>query len=458
MYEQDTIAAIATPPGEGGVAIVRISGPDAEAITAKIFARSHGKNGKLKSHSLYHGKIVDPHTERMVDEVLLTVMRKPRSYTGENVVEIHGHGGAFLARQVLGLVLAHGARQAERGEFTKRAFLNGRLDLAQAEAVLDLIRARTDKSAELALQQMNGELSNWVERLREELLEILVQVEAAIDFPEEEIELLQRQELIRRTERLRIKINEIIASYDWGRMFREGARVCICGRPNVGKSSLLNSLLGEERVIVTPLPGTTRDIIEESINLDGLPVVLWDTAGIHDTSDEIERIGVQLSRAHLEKADAIIFVIDGSVSLTADDRALLGSIGGKKILLTINKNDLPRSIADDELSDVYGTGPLVYVSAKTGDGVRELKRCLRELVIDGDEEPAIVITNLRHRSALVRGAEGLGRAVTGLTENQPSEFIAVDLHQATEALEEIIGKIQSENILEHIFNNFCIGK
>jgi tRNA modification GTPase len=458
MYEQDTIAAIATPPGEGGVAIVRISGPDAEAITAKIFARSHGKNGKLKSHSLYHGKIVDPHSELMVDEVLLTVMRKPRSYTGENVVEIHGHGGAFLARQVLGLVLAHGARQAERGEFTKRAFLNGRLDLAQAEAVLDLIRARTDKSAELALQQMNGELSNWVERLREELLEILVQVEAAIDFPEEEIELLQRQELIRRTERLRIKINEIIASYDWGRMFREGARVCICGRPNVGKSSLLNSLLGEERVIVTPLPGTTRDIIEESINLDGLPVVLWDTAGIHDTSDEIERIGVQLSRAHLEKADAIIFVIDGSVPLTADDRALLGNIGGKKILLAINKSDLPRSIAADELSRVCGTRHLLYVSARTGEGVRDLKRQLRELVIDGDAEPAMVITNLRHKSALVRGADGLGRALTALTENQAPEFIAVDLHQATEALEEIIGKLQTDNILEHIFNNFCIGK
>jgi tRNA modification GTPase len=458
MYEQDTIAAIATPPGEGGVAIVRISGPDAEAITAKIFARSHGKNGTLKSHSLYHGKIIDPHTERMVDEVLLTVMRKPRSYTGENVVEIHGHGGAFLARQVLALVLAQGARQAESGEFTKRAFLNGRLDLAQAEAVLDLIRARTDKSAELALQQVNGELSSWVETLREELLDILVQVEAAIDFPEEEIELLQRQELIRRTERLRIKIDEIIASYDWGRMFREGARVCICGRPNVGKSSLLNSLLGEERVIVTPLPGTTRDVIEESINLDGLPAVLWDTAGIHDTSDQIERIGVQLSRAHLEKADAVIFVIDGSVPLTADDRALLGNINGKKVLLAINKKDLPRAIAVDELSRVCDTRHLVYVSAKTGDGVRELKQYLRELVIDGDGAPAIVITNLRHKSALVRGTEGLGRALTALTENQAPEFIAVDLHQASEALEEIIGKVQSEDILERIFNDFCIGK
>lgn len=458
MYEQDTIAAIATPPGEGGVAIVRISGPDAEAITKKIFTRSHGENGRLKSHCLYHGRIVDPHTERVVDEVLLTVMRKPHSYTGENVVEIHGHGGAFLARQVLGLVLAQGARQAGPGEFTKRAFLNGRLDLAQAEAVLDLIRARTDKSAELALQQVSGELSSWVETLREELLDILVQVEAAIDFPEEEIELLQRHELIRRTERLRTKINEIIASYNWGRMFREGARVCICGRPNVGKSSLLNALLGAERVIVTPLPGTTRDVIEESINLDGLPAVLWDTAGIHDTSDRIERIGVQLSRAHLEKADAVILVVDGSVPLTPDDRALLGSIRGKKILVAINKNDLPKAITVDELSRDCSTGHLVYVSAKTGDGVKELKHCLRELVIDGDEEPAIVITNLRHKSALVRGAEGLGEALTALAQNRAPEFIAVDLHQASEALEEIIGRVESENILERIFNKFCIGK
>jgi len=458
MYEQDTIAAIATPPGEGGVAIVRISGAGAETVAAKIFVRPLGKNGKLKSHSLYHGKIRDPRTERALDEVLLTVMRGPRSYTGEDVVEIHGHGGTFLARQILGLVLAQGARQAEPGEFTKRAFLNGRLDLAQAEAVLDLIRARTDKSAELALQQATGELSKWVEELREELLQILVQVEAAIDFPEEEIELLQRQELIRKVERLRIKISEIIATYDWGKLFRDGARVCICGRPNVGKSSLLNALLGEERVIVTPVPGTTRDVIEESINLNGLPVVLWDTAGIHETDDQIERIGVQLSRERVEKADAVVFVLDGSMSLTADDRALIGEIARKKTLLAINKNDLPRVVVVDELTRALGPNRIAAVSAKTGEGINQLKENLRELILDTETEPAVVITNLRHRSALIRGEVALRHALASLGESQAPEFIAVDLNQASEALEEIVGTIRNDDILERIFSNFCIGK
>jgi tRNA modification GTPase len=458
MYEQDTIAAIATAPGEGGVAIVRISGVDAEALAAKIFARPQGRNGKLRSHRLYHGKIYNPATERAIDEVLLTVMRGPHSYTGEDVVEIHGHGGAFLARQILGLVLGQGARQAEPGEFTKRAFLNGRLDLAQAEAVLDLIRARTDKSAELALQQTTGELSKWVEELREELLQVLVQVEAAIDFPEEEIELLQRQDLIRKVEHLSTKISEIISTYNWGRLFREGARVCICGRPNVGKSSLLNALLGEDRVIVTPMPGTTRDVIEESINLNGLPVVLWDTAGIHETEDQIERIGVQLSRERVEKADAGIFVIDGSMSLTADDRALLGEMAGKKTLLTVNKNDLPRVVAVDELTRSLGPNRVSYVSAKTGDGTNELKESLRDLIVDTETEPSVVITNLRHRSALMRGEMALRHALSSLGENQAPEFIAVDLSQTSEALEEIVGTIRSEDILERIFSEFCIGK
>jgi tRNA modification GTPase len=458
MYERDTIAAIATPPGEGGVAIVRISGTDAEAIAARIFARSSRKNAKLKSHMLYHGKIVDPRTERTVDEVLATVMRKPRSYTGEDVVEIHGHGGAFLARQVLGVVLAQGARQAEPGEFTKRAFLNGRLDLAQAEAVLDLVRSRTDRSAELALHQVGGELSGWVDSLREELLEILVQVEAAIDFPEEEIELLQRRELLSKTDGLRRKIGEIIVTYEWGRLFREGAKVCICGRPNVGKSSLLNALLGEDRVIVTALPGTTRDVIEESVNLDGLPAVIWDTAGIHETSDEIERIGVQLSRAHVEKADAVIFVVDGSQPLTAADRDLLTEAAGKKVLLAVNKNDLPQAAAVDELAGFAGVQRLVRLAARTGEGVRDLKESLRQLIIDGEPRPAVVITNLRHKSALVRASRALENTAAGIAEGHAPEFIAVELNQVTDALAEIIGRIQNEDILERIFNDFCVGK
>ena len=458
MYREDTIAAIATPPGEGGVAIVRISGVDAETIAAQIFVRPADKNGRLKSHALYHGKIRDPQNQRIMDEVLLTVMRQPRSYTGENVVEIHCHGGAFLVRQILGLVLKLGARQAQPGEFTKRAFLNGRLDLAQAEAVLDLVHARTDKSAELALDQIAGALSKWVVELREELLGILVQVEAAIDFPEEEIELLQRQELAGKIRGLANKLNVISATYDWGKLFREGARVCICGRPNVGKSSLLNALLGEDRAIVTPLAGTTRDVIEESISLDGLPAVLWDTAGIHESDDQIERIGVDLSRQHVSKADAVLVVLDGSEPLATDDRLLLANVAAKKVLIAVNKSDLPQHLVLDDLARFARPTGVQSVSAKTGEGIPKLKESLRDLLIDSQTESPVVITNLRQRSALQRGEFSLSQAAGSLGESYAPEFVAMDLNEARTALEEITGIIQNDDILERIFANFCIGK
>jgi tRNA modification GTPase len=458
MYKQDTIAAIATPPGEGGVAIVRISGTDAEAIAARIFIRSGTKSGELDSHRLYHGKIRDPRSERLIDEVLLTVMREPRSYTGESIVEIHGHGGAFIARQVLGVVLAQGARQAEPGEFTKRAFLNGRLDLTQAEAVLDLIRARTDKSAELALQQARGQLSNWVHELRDELIDLLVQVEAAIDFPEEEIELLRRPELMDKINALVKKINDVSATYDWGKLFREGARVCICGRPNVGKSSLLNALLGEERVIVTPVAGTTRDVIEESISLNGLPAVLWDTAGIRDTNDQIECIGVDLSRKHVAKSDVALVVLDGSEPLALDDQRLLDDIAPGKFVIVVNKSDLPQRLAADDLRRFGDVNAVRSVSAKTGEGIAELKECLRNRLIESGMDAPVVVTNLRHRSALHRSEASLSRAALSLGESYAAEFVAMDLNEARSALEEITGLIQNDDILERIFANFCIGK
>jgi tRNA modification GTPase len=458
MYEEDTIAAIATPPGEGGIAVIRISGTDAENIATKIFARAQGKNGKLTSHRLYHGEIHDPKTNCMVDDVLLTIMRKPRSYTGEDVVEIHCHGGAFLSRKILGLALSQGARQAEPGEFTKRAFLNGKMDLSQAEAVLDLIRARTDKAAALALTQARGELSKWVHGLREELLDILVQVEAAIDFPEEEIELLKRPDVLRKIGNLRSEILDIISTYERGRLFREGARVCICGRPNVGKSSLLNALLGQERVIVTPVPGTTRDVIEEAINLEGLPVVLWDTAGLRETDDQIEQMGVSLSRQYLEKADALIVVLDGSTELTQDDKVLLRNVEAKKVLIAVNKDDLPQTLSPEDLSRFSDSRTIVRVSAKSGEGINVLKKKLRDLVIDCEREPAMVLTNLRHRNALLRGETALRHAETTVGEGYAAEFVAVDLNETRDALGEIIGRVSNEDILERIFKNFCIGK
>jgi tRNA modification GTPase len=458
MYEQDTIAAIATPPGEGGVAIVRVSGIEAERIAQRIFTRSREKNGMLRSHMLYHGSIRDPQTESVVDEVLLTIMRQPRSYTGEDVVEVHCHGGAFLSRQILGLILAQGARQAEAGEFTKRAFLNGKLDLAQAEAVLDLIRAKTIKGAELALNQASGALSKHVGELREELLDILVQVEAAIDFPDEEIELLQRPKLVAKISGLADKIKEISATYEWGRLFREGAKVCICGRPNVGKSSLLNALLGEARVIVTAIPGTTRDVIEESINLDGLPVVIWDTAGIRETDDQVEQLGVELSRQYLDKADAAIVVFDGSEELTDGDLALLRSVSNKKRLVVINKSDLRMAFSVDEIKRQDAEAVLVYVSAKNGDGIDPLKSALRKRLLNYQAEPDVAVTNVRHRSELMRSAKSLEQGAIALGSGLPPDLAAVNLNEAREALEEIIGVVNNDNILERIFENFCVGK
>lgn len=457
MYEEDTIAAIATPPGEGGIAVVRISGPSAEKIAREIFRRRQRRNGSLRSHTLYHGQINDPKDAQPIDEVLLTIMRKPHSYTGEDVVEVHCHGGNFLVRQILALIISQGARQAEPGEFTKRAFLNGRIDLAQAEAVLDLIRARTVQGAQLALNQAGGELSKYVGQLREELLDILVQLEAAIDFPEEEIELLQRHHLIAKINALIDNINVISASYDWGRLFREGAKVCICGRPNVGKSSLMNALLGTDRVIVTPIPGTTRDVIEESLNLDGLPAIIWDTAGLRDSADQVEQIGVALSRRYLEQADALVVVIDGSVELTPEDQALLLVAKSKKVVIALNKCDLPSVVELQSLTTDRSTRVLT-TSAKTGTGIDSLKQTLRELILGYVTESPVTVTNLRHRSELQRSAAGLARAVETLNQGLPPELAAIDLSDAREALEEIIGVVSNDNILERIFSNFCIGK
>ncbi|MBI2347993.1 MAG: tRNA uridine-5-carboxymethylaminomethyl(34) synthesis GTPase MnmE [Deltaproteobacteria bacterium] len=458
MYKEDTIAAIATPVGEGGVGIVRVSGPEAERIAKGIFARSGGRNGALRSHTLHYGAIREPRSGEIVDEVLLAVMRKPRSYTGEDVVEVHCHGGPFVVRRVLELVLSCGARHAEPGEFTKRAFLNGRLDLAQAEAVLDLIRARTDKGMRLALDQVEGGLSRWVGELREELLDILVQIEAAIDFPEEEIELLAREQLANKIGSLREKLAGLIASYEWGRLFREGARVCIGGRPNVGKSSLLNALLGEERVIVTPEPGTTRDVIEESINLGGLPVVLWDTAGIRESSDQVERIGVDFALRRVEAAEAVMVVLDGSFSLTSEDRFIMGVVKGKKGLAVVNKSDLPQCLDLQEARSLLDGKTVLSVSAKSGQGLDKLRHHLRALLLGVQQEPAVAITNVRHKAALERTEKSLGEAAEALTRRLPAEIVAVDLQEAREGLEEVVGLVTNEDILERIFSQFCIGK
>jgi tRNA modification GTPase len=444
--------------GEGGVAIVRISGPDAEKAVRAIFVRLRQDDNEMRSHMLYQGTIRDPHADLILDQVLVTIMRQPQSYTGEDIAEIHCHGGAFLVQRILGLVLAQGVRHAARGEFTKRAFLNGRMDLSQAEAVLDLIRARTDKGIQLAIQNAEGVLSKWVGDLREELIDILVQVEAAIDFPEEDIELLDRSALIIKITALREQIGSILSTYRWGRLFKEGARVCICGRPNVGKSSLLNALVGDGRVIVSAIPGTTRDVIEESLNLDGLPVVLWDTAGIRETKDEVEKAGVGLSLEHIAKADAVIAVLDGSESLTQEDMSLLLNIDHAKTLVAVNKSDLQQRLDLLEAKHISTSSCFVPVCAKDGTGINGLKSQLRQFLVGRTIESPVILNNLRHKNSLLRGQDVLARAIVNLERGDPPEIIAVSLQEAKESFEEVVGIVTSEDILERIFNNFCVGK
>ena len=455
MYRADTIAAVATPPGEGGVAMVRLSGPDAKRIGREILVR---KDTDWESHRLYHGRVRDPGSGAVVDEVMFAFLREPRSYTGEDTVEIHCHGGPYVVRQVLGLALGCGARHAEPGEFTKRAFLNGRLDLAQAEAVLDLIRSRTDKAAGIALGQMDGGLSQEVQALREQLVDTLVQVEAAIDFPEEEIELLQREALSRKVAEVVERVSALAGSYEWGRLIREGVRVCIVGRPNVGKSSLLNALLGVDRAIVTSTPGTTRDFIEETVNLNGLPVVLWDTAGIRDRTEGVEQIGIDVTLKRLAESQGCMLVLDGSAPLAVEDMDVMERVRGMAGLVVVNKSDLEQRI---DLSAVTGRLPelrQVEVSALTGQGLDALKGSLRDCFLDSAEEPEIVVTNVRHKAALDRARASLVEVHRAIDQGLPPDIVAVDLQEARDSLEEIIGAVTNEDILDRIFSQFCIGK
>ncbi len=455
MYRADTIAAVATPPGEGGIAVVRLSGPDARRIGTELLAR---KGAEWESHRLYHGRVRDPVNGAVVDEVMFVYLQEPGSYTGEDTVEIHCHGGPYVVRQVLGLALEHGARHAEPGEFTRRAYLNGRLDLSQAEAVLDLIRSRTQKAAGVALGQMEGGLSREVKDLREQLVDTLVQVEAAIDFPEEEIELLQREELGRKVAGVVERTSALVDSYAWGRLIREGVRVCIVGRPNVGKSSLMNALLGVERAIVTATPGTTRDFIEETVNLKGLPVVLWDTAGIRDGTQDVEQIGIDVTLKRLEESQGCMLVLDGSSPLTPEDATVMEKVRTRQGLVVINKSDLPRKIDPSAVSDYLPELQQVEVSALTSQGLDGLKAALRDCFLDSAEEPEIVVTNVRHKAALDRARTHLVEVCRAIDRGLPPDIVAVDLQEARDSLEEIIGTVTNDDILDRIFSQFCIGK
>lgn len=456
MPEQDTICAVSTPPGAGGIGIIRVSGKDAIALVVKVF-RPH-KNKALStapSHSILYGHVVDPASGETVDETLVTVMRSPATYTREDVVEINCHGGMMPLRRTLGLLVAAGARQAEPGEFTKRAFLSGRIDLAQAEAVMDIIHAKTELSHRAANDLLLGGLSGEISTLRDRMISLTASVEAGIDFPEEDIETESGQPLAREVEGLLDTINGLLSSYTYGRIIRDGFATAIVGKPNVGKSSLLNALLKQNRAIVNEIPGTTRDVLEEYLNIAGVPLKILDTAGIRHSHDVVEQEGVRRSLAAIESADIVLLVLDGSSALSAEDRRVMDELQGKRVIAILNKADLPRKLEPLLKPDIQ-----ILLSCRTNGGLEDLKRAIAEEVNTGtisSREHAWAV-NQRHKTALEQTKVSLQKALGSIAANMSPEFTALDLRAALDSLGLIIGATYTEDILERIFSDFCIGK
>jgi tRNA modification GTPase len=477
----DTIAAIATPPGVGGVGIVRISGPRAFDIGRALFrpAQRLPEGETPPSHQLTYGAIVDPATGEVIDETLTVFMRAPRTYTREDVVEAQGHGSPLTLRRILGLALAAGARLAQPGEMTQRAFLNGRIDLAQAEAVLDLVNADSEAGRRLALRQLDGALSERIQRIRASALGALTRIQASIDFPEEEVPPPDPDELAALIADAAAEVAALLAGADYGRIVREGLRVVIVGRPNVGKSSLLNTLLGVERAIVTPIAGTTRDTIEEGARLGGLALRLVDTAGLTATEDLVERLGVARSRSAAREADLLVFMLDASEPLTPRDHAAAaelraaleldasegapstGADGAARapLLLALNKADLPAALGEVEARALWPGAPLVHLSTLTREGVAPLEAAITRLALSGEAQMADpLVASARHADALRRAGESLAAAQQTLGQRDPLDFVAIDLRDALEALGEITGETATADLLDQIFAQFCIGK
>ncbi|HHY85672.1 MAG TPA: tRNA uridine-5-carboxymethylaminomethyl(34) synthesis GTPase MnmE [Verrucomicrobia bacterium] len=453
----DTIAAISTPIGEGGLAVIRISGAAALAIADRCFVAPAGKAGTLSaapSHTLHFGHVV--RDGEKIDEVLAAVMRAPRTFTREDIVEFTCHGGILPVKLVLDAVLAAGARLAEPGEFTRRAFLNGRIDLAQAEAIADVIHSRTELALRAANEQLAGKLSKRIEEVREQLMQTLAHIEAHIDFPDEDIAPDTKDQLLERMDRGVRFMDRLLATANEGQILRRGVRAAIVGRPNAGKSSLLNQLLGRDRAIVSPIPGTTRDTIEETANVRGLPIVFVDTAGLREAGDQIELEGMRRSRESLERAELILHVLDRSEPLTEADTRHLGELAGRKRIIVRNKADLPARLEASLLPDA----PVVDVSCLTGDGIETLKDRIRELVWSGGvgTEMLEVMINSRHQDALNRARAAVVRAIDALRSDESLELVAMDLRIGVNAVGEIVGKTATDDLLDMIFSRFCIGK
>lgn len=448
----DTIAAIATPIGSGGIGVVRVSGPMALDVAARVFRPDPST---MLSHTVRHGALVRPDTSDVLDDVVLTLFRAPASYTGEDVIEVSCHGGIATVRAALQAVMDAGARLALPGEFTQRAFLNGKLDLAQAEAVNDLIRARTDDARKVALSQLDGALSARVSEAIARLLGIIAAVEAAVDFPEDVPE-PEPDWIAAEITSARDEVGALLASFGRGRIYREGLRVVIAGRVNVGKSSLLNALLRHARAIVTPVPGTTRDLIEESLEIHGIPIVAIDTAGLRVTDDPVEKIGVELTRQSIDSADVILLAFDATEGLHGEDRALIEQTRAKPIILVANKIDL--CAGDPPPTDSQGP-TTVHTSATTGQGIEELESTIAEIACVGElARESVLVSNARHREALTSASESLRQALATLAAGQPIDLLTGDLSAARASLGLITGETATEDLLDRIFGEFCIGK
>ena len=455
---EDTIAAIATPPGVGGIGIVRVSGPGAEEVCRSLF-RSVSAPAPLKSHHLHHGHIISPSTGEAIDEVLVALMKAPHSYTGEDVLEINCHGSPLILQMVLDAVIRVGGRHAEPGEFTRRAYLNGRMDLVQAEAIMDLIAARTDRGRALALAGVKGELSDAFSSLRSDLIDILASLESAIDFNEHDISSHTDSVSLQDLEAVISRIDGILETYQEGKFLRNGLNVVIMGRPNVGKSSLLNRLLGERRAIVAPIPGTTRDFIEETISIKGIPVTLTDTAGVRKGAEASEEEGIAFTWHKALAADIVIILIDGSEPSTEADAEMIARNRETSFIVVVNKSDLPQQVTDARLGELFpGVEPL-RVSAKFGQGIADLKERIHVLATEGKGETAggVILTNLRHKIVLEKTAVSLASARANFSDGN-MELAAFDLKEALDHLGDIVGETTVEDILGRIFSTFCVGK
>ncbi|MBC2954856.1 MULTISPECIES: tRNA uridine-5-carboxymethylaminomethyl(34) synthesis GTPase MnmE [Staphylococcus] len=456
----DTITSISTPMGEGAIGIVRLSGPEAVEIGDKLY-KGKKKLKDVPSHTINYGHIIDPETDEVVEEVMISVLRAPKTFTREDIIEINCHGGILTINRILELTMTHGARMAEPGEYTKRAFLNGRIDLSQAEAVMDFIRSKTDRASKVAMNQIEGRLSDLIKRQRQSILEILAQVEVNIDYPEyDDVEDATTEFLLAQSKKIKNEINQLLETGTQGKIMREGLSTVIVGKPNVGKSSMLNNLIQDNKAIVTEVAGTTRDVLEEYVNVRGVPLRLVDTAGIRDTEDIVEKIGVERSRKALSEADLILFVLNNNEPLTEEDRTLYEVIKTEDAIVIVNKTDLERRLDIEEVKTMIGDTPLIQTSMLKQEGIDELELQIRDLFFGGEvqNQDMTYVSNSRHISLLKQARQTIQDAIDAAEAGIPMDMVQIDLTRTWEILGEIIGESASDELINQLFSQFCLGK